>query len=70
MVRRAAALPEAGPARAGGPVPIVAIGGITLERAPSVIEAGAASVAVVSDLFATSDPERRTRQFVDVLSQT
>jgi thiamine-phosphate pyrophosphorylase len=68
MVHRAAALPEAGPARAGGPVPIVAIGGITLERAPSVIHAGAASVAVVSDLFATGDPERRTRQFVDALS--
>ena len=68
MGRHAAALPEAGPGRAGGPVPIVAIGGITLERAPSVIEAGAASVAVVSDLFATSDPERRTRQFVEVLS--
>src|SRR5262245_58843428 len=35
------------------PVPIVAIGGITLERAPSVIAAGAASAAVISDLLTT-----------------
>jgi thiamine-phosphate pyrophosphorylase len=68
MVRRAATRPEAGPGRAGGPVPVVAIGGITLDRAASVIGAGAASVAVVSDLFATGDPERRSRQFLDALA--
>jgi thiamine-phosphate pyrophosphorylase len=45
-------------------VPLVAIGGITLERAASVIEAGAASVAVISDLLVTGDPERRTRDFL------
>ena len=31
--------------------PVVAIGGITLERAPEVMAAGAASVAVISDLL-------------------
>src|SRR5262249_12189995 len=31
--------------------PLVAIGGITLERARDVVEAGADSVAVISDLF-------------------
>ena len=67
LVRHAASVPEGGPGRAGGPVPVVAIGGITLDRAPMVIEAGAASVAVVSDLFATGDPEARTRQFVERL---
>lgn len=46
--------------------PIVAIGGITLERAPEVLAAGAASVAVISDLLA-GDPETRARQYVAVL---
>jgi thiamine-phosphate pyrophosphorylase len=45
-------------------LPLVAVGGITLERAVSVIEAGAASVAVISDLLATSDPEAQTRDFL------
>jgi thiamine-phosphate pyrophosphorylase len=46
-------------------LPLIAIGGITLENAASVIEAGAASVAVVSDLLATGDPEKRTRDFLN-----
>jgi len=49
-------------------LPLVAIGGITLERAASVIEAGAASVAVISDLLVTGDPERRVRQYIARLS--
>ena len=48
-------------------LPLVAIGGITLDRAASVIEAGAASVAVISDLLATTDPESRTRAFLERL---
>jgi thiamine-phosphate pyrophosphorylase len=48
-------------------VPIVAIGGITLDRAAGVIEAGAASVAVIGDLFTGGDPEARTRAFVERL---
>jgi thiamine-phosphate pyrophosphorylase len=51
----------------GGPSaarPVVAIGGITLERAPEVIHAGATSVAVISDLLSTGDPEGRVRQYV------
>lgn len=47
------------------PKPLVAIGGITLARALSVIEAGADSVAVISDLFSTSDISGRTREFID-----
>jgi len=39
-------------ARAGGGRPIVAIGGITVENAPQVVAAGAAAVAVITDLFA------------------
>lgn len=42
--------------------PLVAIGGITLETAPAVIAAGAASVAIISDLYATGDIADRTRQ--------
>jgi thiamine-phosphate pyrophosphorylase len=44
--------------------PVVAIGGITLERAPEVFQAGATSVAVISDLLSTGDPEGRVRQYV------
>jgi len=42
-------------------IPVVGIGGIGLESAASVIEAGASGVAVVSALMAASDPERAAR---------
>jgi thiamine-phosphate pyrophosphorylase len=45
--------------------PLVAIGGITLSRSASVIEAGADSVAVISDLFSTGDISERAREFID-----
>jgi len=48
--------------------PIVAIGGITLERAREVIEAGAASVAVISDLLSTGNPEARVKEYLRALS--
>jgi thiamine-phosphate pyrophosphorylase len=54
-------------AAAGADVPAVAIGGVTLDRAEEVIAAGAASVAVIGDLFATGDPEARTREYVERL---
>jgi len=54
-------------ARLAGHVPVVAIGGITLDNASSVIAAGAASVAVIGDLLAGGDPERRTRAFLQSL---
>lgn len=44
--------------------PLVAIGGITLENARSVIEAGADSVAVIHDLIGASDIQERARQFL------
>jgi thiamine-phosphate pyrophosphorylase len=49
--------------------PVVAIGGITLERAPEVIAAGAASVAVISDLLVGDNPEQRVRRFLARLAQ-
>lgn len=48
-------------------LPVVAIGGITLESAPAVIAAGASFVAVISDLLAGA-PERRARAFLQALS--
>lgn len=47
--------------------PIVAIGGVTLNRAKSVIDAGAASVAVISDLLATGSPSARVREYLSAL---
>ena len=50
-------------------LPLVAIGGMTLENAASVLEAGAASVAVIGDLLGHGDPEARVRAFVERLSR-
>jgi thiamine-phosphate pyrophosphorylase len=44
--------------------PIVAIGGITLERAPEVLAAGADSVAVISDILLAKDPAGRAREYL------
>jgi thiamine-phosphate pyrophosphorylase len=44
--------------------PIVAIGGITLERAAEVIEAGADSVAVIRDVLRAENPAERVRQYL------
>jgi len=49
-------------------IPVVAIGGITLDRAPSVLEAGAASVCVISDLL-QGDPLVRARQYLAALGR-
>lgn len=50
--------------RAIGPIPLVAIGGITLDRVGAVLAAGAASAAVVTDIVKADDPEARTRAWV------
>ena len=47
--------------------PLVAIGGITLETARSVIDAGANSVAVISDLLTARNIAGRTKQFLNSL---
>jgi thiamine-phosphate pyrophosphorylase len=48
--------------------PLVAIGGITLENAAAVIEAGADAVAVIRDLLVAPDVEARARQFLERLA--
>ena len=54
---------------AGRGKPVVAIGGITLDRVPELLGAGAAGVAVISDLLVGDDPEARTREFIARLRQ-
>jgi thiamine-phosphate pyrophosphorylase len=47
-----------------GKLPLVGIGGITLERMAGVFEAGADSAAVVTDITWNADPEQRARDWV------
>ena len=59
------------PRRALGPawrLPVVAIGGITLDRAPRVIAAGARASAVISDLLAGGNPAGRVKRLVERLA--
>ena len=49
--------------------PLVAIGGITVGNARSVIEAGADGVAVIRDLFSSADPAARASEFLDILGR-
>jgi thiamine-phosphate pyrophosphorylase len=47
--------------------PIVAIGGITLENAASVIQAGADCVAVISDILRAPDRGQRAKRYLETL---
>jgi thiamine-phosphate pyrophosphorylase len=47
--------------------PIVAIGGITLQRAREVIAAGADSVAVIGDILLAAEPAKRAAEFLTML---
>jgi thiamine-phosphate pyrophosphorylase len=47
-----------------GTRPLVAIGGISLERAPLCLAAGADIVSVVTDITLDADPEARARAWV------
>lgn len=47
-----------------GALPLCAIGGITPERAPQVLAAGADCVAIITDFFTHADPETRVRQWL------
>ncbi|MGO9135137.1 MAG: thiamine phosphate synthase [Methylovirgula sp.] len=46
-----------------GDIPLVAIGGITLERLDGVLAAGADCASVVTDITLNADPEKRTRDW-------
>jgi thiamine-phosphate pyrophosphorylase len=49
-----------------GAVPLVAIGGLTLERLPAVFAAGADVAAVVTDIVRAAAPETRMREWLAV----
>jgi thiamine-phosphate pyrophosphorylase len=53
-----------------GNVPLVAIGGLTVERVPGVFAAGADSAAVVTDIVRNADPDQRTREWIQVVEQS
>ena len=48
-----------------GARPLVAIGGMTVERAAGAFRAGADVVSVVTDITLNSNPEERVRQWVE-----
>jgi thiamine-phosphate pyrophosphorylase len=48
-------------------VPLVAIGGITVDNVAEVIRAGADAVAVISAVCAASDPAAATRRFLETI---
>ncbi|MBQ0819384.1 MULTISPECIES: thiamine phosphate synthase [Microvirga] len=47
-----------------GEIPLVAIGGLTIDRIPGVLDAGADSAAVVTDILRHPDPEQQTRRWI------
>lgn len=51
-------------------VPLVAIGGISLDNAPAVIRAGADCLAVISDLFGAPDIGARAARYLQLFNQT
>ncbi|HEY7250212.1 MAG TPA: thiamine phosphate synthase [Methylomirabilota bacterium] len=53
--------------RSAVPVPLVAIGGITVANAAEVIQAGADGVAVISAICANRNPEAATRTLLERL---
>ena len=57
-------LPRLAEWRARLTCPLVAIGGFTLDRAPIVLAAGADSVAVITDIVTSQDPEARVENWI------
>jgi thiamine-phosphate pyrophosphorylase len=49
------------------PVPLVAIGGITVDNVTEVIQAGADAVAVISAVCAAPDPAAAARRFLEAI---
>lgn len=49
-----------------GDLPLCAIGGMSVERAPGAFEAGADTVAAVTDITLHDDPEARVREWLKV----
>ena len=52
------------------PLPIVAIGGITINNIKEVMQAGAKGIAVISAVCCQKDPEEATRKLAQALRET
>ena len=69
-ILKAMAFPPQGLERIGtwkrrvGAIPLVAIGGLNVERAKLCLEAGADIVSVVTDITLNADPEGRAREWI------
>ncbi|MBV6475259.1 MAG: thiamine phosphate synthase [Rhodocyclaceae bacterium] len=66
-VRAPLGLPAAAKAELG--LPVCAIGGITLQNAPQLIDAGADLLAVISDLFEAPDIRARAAAYTSLFSE-
>jgi thiamine-phosphate pyrophosphorylase len=53
---------------AASDVPVIAIGGITPQRVPEMMRAGAAGVAVMGTVMRASEPKRQIEQMLDALA--
>ena len=51
------------------PLPVIAIAGVTVERVPELLAAGAHGVAVIGAIANASDPGGATAGFLDALAQ-
>lgn len=49
-------------------IPVYGIGGITLQNAPLVMQAGADGICVISAIIGAPDPTEATRQFLSMLA--
>ena len=69
-ILKAMAHPPQGLARIGewkqrvGDIPLVAIGGLNVERGKACLAAGADVVSVVTDITLNADPEGRAREWI------
>lgn len=54
-------------AEAGSDAVLVAVGGVTLERAPAVLAAGASVIAVAAAIFRSGDPAAEFRRWIAAL---
>ena len=53
-----------------GDLPLVGIGGLSIERAPGALSAGADILSVVTDITLNPDPEKRVRQWLALTRPT
>lgn len=51
------------------PVPVIAIGSISVERVGEVLDAGAYGVAVLSEITCADDPEAAAREFAQAIAE-